>query len=91
MMFWSTSWLCSFFSFSLIYNKSDIHNWQKKKAPLYSVPRHLTGLSGMYPKVGVLNFGGSSRVREVAIKPGIAEAVTAKKAVAGTEASQQTS
>ena len=45
----------------------------------------------MYPKVGVLNFGGSSRVREVAIKPGIAEAVTAKKAMAGTEASQQTS
>ena len=39
----------------------------------------------MYPKVGVLNFGGSSRVREVALKPGMAEAVTAKKAVAGRE------
>lgn len=45
----------------------------------------------MYPKVGVLNFGGSSRVREVALKPGMAEAVTAKKAVAGREACQQIS
>lgn len=44
----------------------------------------------MYPKVSGLNFGGSSRVREVAIKPGMAEAVTAKKAEAGTAASQQT-
>ena len=85
LMVTSASWHCDsfLFSFPLIYNYLDIHNWGKKKAHFCTAYQDTQEIHpSLHPKVCGLRHKGGGTKKEVATEPAMAKEVITEKAVA---------